>query len=199
MNDEGGRGNETGQGKTIGNLLDHGTGRTKSGGSNIRAAVDINNTADDNVGDGHAGLADNERSSVVLGVAHLSSDGKVSGSASIGKDERRDSRDGLGEGSSLVDDLVVRLPGALLGGIRGTVLNTDGDGNSKDGSEKADQSNPGKPADAAQSLDASKTKADDGGDGDENGSACAVRGDGVEGDRDTEHTRASDKDPDYTS
>jgi hypothetical protein len=26
-----------------------------------------------------------------------------------------------------------------------------------------------------------------------------VRGDGVEGDRDTKHTRAGDKDPDYTS
>lgn len=198
MNNEGGRGNETGQGKTIGDLLDHGTGGTKSGGSNIRAAVDINNTADDNVGDGHASLADNERSSVVLGVAHLSSNGKVSGSASIGKDERRDSRDGLGEGSALVDNLVVRLPGALLGSIGGSVLNTDGDGNSEDGSEKADQSNPSEPADAAQSSDAGKTEADDGGDGDENGGACAVHGDGVESDRNTEHTRAGDKDPDCT-
>ncbi|KAI6762199.1 hypothetical protein HG531_002752 [Fusarium graminearum] len=110
------------------------------------------------------------RSGVVSRVLHLGGDGEETRCTSVGKDERRDGRDGIGEGG-VANDLPVGLPLAALGRIRGTVLDTDGDGDGEDGGHDADETEPGEHADAAKSTDTGEKETADGCDSDKD--CCA--------------------------
>lgn len=62
-------------------------------------------------------------------------------------------------------------------------------------SQNTEKTDPGQPRDAAQSLDARKCKGDDGSDGHVDRGTCRMRRNGVETDGDSQHSRASHKDP----
>jgi hypothetical protein len=188
---------ETGERKTVGDLLHERTSGAESGRCDVGSAVVVDDDTDDEVcADGDT-TAEGERPDVLLGVPHLRGDGEVGGHTSEGEDERGDGRHGLREGR-VADELPVGGEVASLRSSGRAILNTSSDGDGEDGSENAEHANPREPADLAQCADAGNDECDEESDGDEDGRAGAVSGDGVKSNGNTKHSRASDEDPEET-
>lgn len=194
MGDKDGSDDKAGKSKAVANLLHGRSSGAQSRRGNVGSAVNIDDSADGDVSNSDERLADEQRASIVSRVAHLSSNGEEGGSSSVGKNKRRDSRDGLSEGR-VVGELVVRDPDSLLRGIVRAVLDSDGNGHGEDGCENADHADPGKPRDAAESLDTGEEEAENSGHSDEGSGTGAVSRNRIKTDRNTEHARASHEDP----
>jgi hypothetical protein len=69
-------------------------------------------------------------------------------------------------------------------------------GGPRTGREDSEETEPRKPAELAQRLDACEAEASNGGDGHEDGGAGAMHRERVEPDGDAQHTRAGDTGPD---
>ena len=131
MNEEHRSDQKSWNGKPIADLFHSRTSRTKSRRCNIRATEVINSTTNSDVYSSHGALTDKQRPSVVTGLAHLRNDCKETRGSSIGKNERRYSRNSFGE-RRVSHNLKVRYPGAFLGGRYRSTLDTHSDGHNKD-------------------------------------------------------------------
>lgn len=115
MNEQHHSNQKTWNGKAIADLLHRIAGGAKSRRGNIRAAVVVDYNADGNVDSRHAALADDQRASIVFGVAHFRYNREECRCASVGEDNRAHGTDGFTEFGT-GNDLVVRYPDPLLWG-----------------------------------------------------------------------------------
>lgn len=130
MNEQHAAGDQARKRETVADLLHQDTCRSESGGSDIRPAVVVDNNANDKVYNSDCSLRDDEGPSVKTGVTHLGGDREESRAASECKDhgchcahrflERR-----------IANDFVVGLVYTRLGSSIGSVLDTNGDGESE--------------------------------------------------------------------
>ena len=211
MGVEDGGDEETGEGETVADSLEEGTGTSKSGTGDVLSDKVVDDTSEDEVEDDDKDLRGKDRSGEVVGVLHLGDHGEVGGCTSVGEDDTADRSGRLGElGAAPVDDNLV--PRADLRSLRWSLLHSDSDDQGDDwGSEKVswldmmrltgshdgDDTDPTEELDSSEGLDAGHEHGSDAGDGDEDGGAGSVNRDGVEGGSDTDHTGTSDKDHDW--
>lgn len=199
------RDNETRESQAVADLLDGLSSRSKSRRSDISTAVVVNNNADNDVNNSDDALAKDQGLLVVLGLSHLSSDREEDGSSAVGEDESGDGGHGLGEGRG-VEELVVGLPDAILGGKVGAILNTNSDGDDKDcsllevflyelimrltGCDEGDETNPSKPTDFIKGANRSRNKRDNTSNSHKDSSASTMHTQTVQSDRNTKHSRS---------
>lgn len=102
-------------GKAIADLLHSGASGTKSRRGNIRTAEVVDYNTDGDVDSSHAALADDQRASIVFGVAHLRHDREERRCTGVGEDNRGHSSYGFTE-CGIGNNLVVRYPDSLFRG-----------------------------------------------------------------------------------
>lgn len=119
------------QRESIGHPLDKGTGRAKRRRGHVRPAVVVHDHGDDEVDAGRGRLRAQQRAGVLLRVAHLGNNGKVSRGAGAREYKGRHGRDALGKGGVVVEELVVGHPGAGRS-VGRAILYADADGDGQD-------------------------------------------------------------------
>jgi hypothetical protein len=201
---EGSRDDQTRKSQTVGDLLDSLSSRSESRRSNIGTAVVVHNNADNDVNDSDDALAKDQSLLVVLGLSHLSSDREEDRSSTVGENESSDGGHSFSEGRG-VEELVVGLPDAVLGGEVGAVLNTNGDGDYKDcislemftgsvmmgltGCDEGDETNPSKPTDFIKRSNRSGNKSHNTRNGHKDRGTSTMHTQTVQSNRDTKHSR----------
>ena len=126
---------KAGNGKAITDLLHSRTSGAKSRRGNVRTAEVVDDNTNGNVNGGHSALADDQRASIVLRVAHLRDNGEEGRCTGVGEDHRGHGGDGFAE-RGIGNDLVVRYPDSLLRCQDWAVLDADSDGDNEDYSRK---------------------------------------------------------------
>lgn len=98
VEDQDGSSQQARQSQAVGDLLHDNAGGAESGRGYIGTAEVVDHTADNDVDDGDADLADEKGARVQAGLAHLRGNGEEGGRAGVGEDHDEDGRDGLGKG-----------------------------------------------------------------------------------------------------